>query len=148
MFQSMSRFTFPALDLPARAFEIVVAEPRSDVCSIQSKRSSWCPLNHWCCGNVRHFTNLLVLWQLLVWTIPVLWWNWFHIAFALLLQRGFVTGGADKCVKFWEFELVKDESSVQKRWEKKPFWTAFSCSTRSYWRMLRLLLCTTRIAKD
>ncbi|NXL45920.1 WDR3 protein, partial [Podilymbus podiceps] len=30
-------------------------------------------------------------------------------------QRGFVTGGADKCVKFWEFELVKDESSVQKR---------------------------------
>lgn len=31
------------------------------------------------------------------------------------LQRGFVTGGADKCVKFWEFELVKDETSVQKR---------------------------------
>ncbi|XP_062450929.1 WD repeat-containing protein 3 isoform X2 [Rhea pennata] len=30
-------------------------------------------------------------------------------------QRGFVTGGADKCVKFWEFELVKDESSIQKR---------------------------------
>ncbi|XP_015268386.1 PREDICTED: WD repeat-containing protein 3 [Gekko japonicus] len=30
-------------------------------------------------------------------------------------QRGFVTGGADKCVKFWEFELVKDENTVQKR---------------------------------
>ncbi|XP_072847846.2 WD repeat-containing protein 3 [Pogona vitticeps] len=30
-------------------------------------------------------------------------------------QRGFVTGGADKCVKFWEFQLVKDENSVQKR---------------------------------
>ncbi|KAJ6658330.1 hypothetical protein lerEdw1_020602 [Lerista edwardsae] len=30
-------------------------------------------------------------------------------------QRGFVTGGADKCVKFWEFELVKDENSSQKR---------------------------------
>ncbi|XP_069801249.1 WD repeat-containing protein 3 [Dendropsophus ebraccatus] len=24
-------------------------------------------------------------------------------------QRGFVTGGADKCVKFWEFELVDDD---------------------------------------
>ncbi|XP_040428462.1 WD repeat-containing protein 3 [Cygnus olor] len=34
-------------------------------------------------------------------------------------QRGFVTGGADKCVKFWEFELVKDESSVQKRLSMK-----------------------------
>ncbi|XP_054858997.1 WD repeat-containing protein 3 [Eublepharis macularius] len=30
-------------------------------------------------------------------------------------QRGFVTGGADKCVKFWEFELVKDENTIQKR---------------------------------
>lgn len=30
-------------------------------------------------------------------------------------QRGFVTGGADKCAKFWEFELVKDENSTQKR---------------------------------
>ncbi|KAJ7317730.1 hypothetical protein JRQ81_003892 [Phrynocephalus forsythii] len=30
-------------------------------------------------------------------------------------QRGFVTGGADKCVKFWEFQLVKDENGVQKR---------------------------------
>ncbi|XP_053144476.1 WD repeat-containing protein 3 [Hemicordylus capensis] len=30
-------------------------------------------------------------------------------------QRGFVTGGADKCVKFWEFELVKDKNSTQKR---------------------------------
>ncbi|XP_042303659.1 WD repeat-containing protein 3 [Sceloporus undulatus] len=29
-------------------------------------------------------------------------------------QRGFVTGGADKCVKFWEFQLVKDENSIQK----------------------------------
>ncbi|XP_029433842.1 WD repeat-containing protein 3 isoform X2 [Rhinatrema bivittatum] len=28
-------------------------------------------------------------------------------------QRGFVTGGADKCVKFWEFELVKDENNPQ-----------------------------------
>ncbi|NXS80009.1 WDR3 protein, partial [Erpornis zantholeuca] len=34
-------------------------------------------------------------------------------------QHGFVTGGADKCVKFWEFELVKDESSVQKRLSMK-----------------------------
>ncbi|KAM4681903.1 WD repeat-containing protein 3 isoform 2-T2 [Amazona ochrocephala] len=34
-------------------------------------------------------------------------------------QRGFVTGGADKCVKFWEFELVKDESSTQKRLSMK-----------------------------
>ncbi|XP_063150707.1 WD repeat-containing protein 3 [Candoia aspera] len=30
-------------------------------------------------------------------------------------QRGFVTGGADKSVKFWEFQLVKDENSIQKR---------------------------------
>lgn len=30
-------------------------------------------------------------------------------------QRGFVTGGADKAVKFWDFELVKDENSTQKR---------------------------------
>ncbi|XP_069862551.1 WD repeat-containing protein 3 [Dipodomys merriami] len=30
-------------------------------------------------------------------------------------QRGFVTGGADKSVKFWDFELVKDENSSQKR---------------------------------
>ncbi|XP_007442808.2 WD repeat-containing protein 3 isoform X2 [Python bivittatus] len=30
-------------------------------------------------------------------------------------QRGFVTGGADKSVKFWEFQLVKDKNSVQKR---------------------------------
>lgn len=28
-------------------------------------------------------------------------------------QRGFVTGGADKTVKFWEFELVKDDDSSQ-----------------------------------
>ncbi|XP_041128351.1 WD repeat-containing protein 3-like [Polyodon spathula] len=28
-------------------------------------------------------------------------------------QRGIVSGGADKMVKFWEFELVKDEDSVQ-----------------------------------
>ncbi|NWU96663.1 WDR3 protein, partial [Upupa epops] len=34
-------------------------------------------------------------------------------------QRGFVTGGADKCVKFWEFDLVKDEGSVQKRLSMK-----------------------------
>ncbi|NWW33004.1 WDR3 protein, partial [Panurus biarmicus] len=34
-------------------------------------------------------------------------------------QHGFVTGGADKCVKFWDFELVKDESSVQKRLSMK-----------------------------
>lgn len=25
------------------------------------------------------------------------------------LQRGLVTGGADKTVKFWDFELVKDQ---------------------------------------
>lgn len=30
-------------------------------------------------------------------------------------QRGFVTGGADKSVKFWDFELVKEENSTQKR---------------------------------
>ncbi|PNI26423.1 WDR3 isoform 5 [Pan troglodytes] len=30
-------------------------------------------------------------------------------------KRGFVTGGADKSVKFWDFELVKDENSTQKR---------------------------------
>ncbi|MBZ3878248.1 WD repeat-containing protein 3 [Sciurus carolinensis] len=30
-------------------------------------------------------------------------------------QRGFATGGADKSVKFWDFELVKDENSTQKR---------------------------------
>ncbi|XP_008831115.1 WD repeat-containing protein 3 isoform X2 [Nannospalax galili] len=30
-------------------------------------------------------------------------------------QRGFVTGGADKSVKFWDFELVKDKNSAQKR---------------------------------
>ncbi|KAM9320420.1 WD repeat-containing protein 3 [Gastrophryne carolinensis] len=28
-------------------------------------------------------------------------------------QRGFVTGGADKSVKFWEFELVSDDSAPQ-----------------------------------
>ncbi|XP_048459068.1 WD repeat-containing protein 3 isoform X1 [Rhincodon typus] len=30
-------------------------------------------------------------------------------------QRGFVTGSADKMVKFWEFELVKDENTTQTR---------------------------------
>lgn len=30
-------------------------------------------------------------------------------------QRGIVTGGADKTVKFWEFELIKDQDSTQKR---------------------------------
>ncbi|EDL85540.1 WD repeat domain 3 (predicted), isoform CRA_b [Rattus norvegicus] len=30
-------------------------------------------------------------------------------------QRGFVTGGADKAVKFWDFELVTDKNSTQKR---------------------------------
>ncbi|KAM9245162.1 WD repeat-containing protein 3 isoform 2-T3 [Dugong dugon] len=30
-------------------------------------------------------------------------------------KRGFVTGSADKSVKFWDFELVKDENSTQKR---------------------------------
>ncbi|XP_029514453.2 WD repeat-containing protein 3 [Oncorhynchus nerka] len=30
-------------------------------------------------------------------------------------QRGIVTGGADKTVKFWEFELIKDEDAAQKR---------------------------------
>ncbi|XP_077679368.1 WD repeat-containing protein 3 isoform X4 [Eretmochelys imbricata] len=34
-------------------------------------------------------------------------------------QRGFVTGGADKCVKFWEFELVKDKNGTQKRLSMK-----------------------------
>ncbi|XP_034418224.1 WD repeat-containing protein 3 isoform X2 [Cyclopterus lumpus] len=30
-------------------------------------------------------------------------------------QRGIVTGSADKTVKFWDFELIKDESTGQKR---------------------------------
>uniref|UniRef100_A0A8C9Y263 WD repeat domain 3 n=1 Tax=Sander lucioperca TaxID=283035 RepID=A0A8C9Y263_SANLU len=30
-------------------------------------------------------------------------------------QRGIVTGSADKMVKFWEFELIKDEGTGQKR---------------------------------
>lgn len=30
-------------------------------------------------------------------------------------QRGIVTGGADKTVKFWDFELIKDEGASQKR---------------------------------
>ncbi|XP_029314804.1 WD repeat-containing protein 3 [Cottoperca gobio] len=30
-------------------------------------------------------------------------------------QRGIVTGSADKTVKFWEFELIKDEGTAQKR---------------------------------
>ncbi|KAL6100411.1 wdr3 [Pungitius sinensis] len=30
-------------------------------------------------------------------------------------QRGIVTGSADKKVKFWEFELIKDQASAQKR---------------------------------
>uniref|UniRef100_A0A670ZA30 WD repeat-containing protein 3 n=1 Tax=Pseudonaja textilis TaxID=8673 RepID=A0A670ZA30_PSETE len=30
-------------------------------------------------------------------------------------QCGFITGGADKSVKFWEFQLVKDRNSIQKR---------------------------------
>ncbi|XP_035031091.1 WD repeat-containing protein 3 [Hippoglossus stenolepis] len=30
-------------------------------------------------------------------------------------QRGIVTGSADKTVKFWEFELIKDQGSEQKR---------------------------------
>lgn len=80
-------------------------------------------------------------------SISVLQWNWFHNNFVFPLQRGFVTGGADKCVKFWDFELVKDESSIQKRWEKKPL-TAFICSIYSLWWMLWLLLCTTRSAND
>uniref|UniRef100_A0A4W5PS78 WD repeat-containing protein 3 n=1 Tax=Hucho hucho TaxID=62062 RepID=A0A4W5PS78_9TELE len=30
-------------------------------------------------------------------------------------QRGIVTGGTDKTVKFWEFELIKDKDAAQKR---------------------------------
>lgn len=41
--------------------------------------------------------------------------EYFLIAMSLAFQRGFVTGGADKSVKFWDFELVKDENSTQKR---------------------------------
>lgn len=40
----------------------------------------------------------------------------FLIEISFDFQRGFVTGGADKSVKFWDFELVKDENSTQKRW--------------------------------
>lgn len=32
----------------------------------------------------------------------------------LFLQRGIVTGGADKSVKFWDFELIKDQGTGQK----------------------------------
>uniref|UniRef100_A0A8C3KUZ2 WD repeat domain 3 n=1 Tax=Chrysolophus pictus TaxID=9089 RepID=A0A8C3KUZ2_CHRPC len=41
------------------------------------------------------------------------------LCYCSLFCRGFVTGGADKCVKFWDFELVKDESSIQKRLSMK-----------------------------
>lgn len=30
-------------------------------------------------------------------------------------QRGIATGGADKTVKFWDFELIKDQGTTQKR---------------------------------
>lgn len=30
-------------------------------------------------------------------------------------QRGIVTGGADKTAKFWDFELIKDQGTTQKR---------------------------------
>lgn len=29
----------------------------------------------------------------------------------MCVQRGIVTGGADKMVKFWDFELIKDNES-------------------------------------
>lgn len=41
--------------------------------------------------------------------------KFFLIGMSFGFQRGFVTGGADKSVKFWDFELVKDENSTQKR---------------------------------
>lgn len=42
--------------------------------------------------------------------------TYFFIGMSFGFQRGFVTGGADKSVKFWDFELVKDGNSAQKRW--------------------------------
>lgn len=41
--------------------------------------------------------------------------KWFLIDVSFNFQRGFVTGGADKAVKFWDFELVTDKNSTQKR---------------------------------
>lgn len=37
-----------------------------------------------------------------------------HRSVVLSLQRGIVTGSADKTVKFWDFELMKDQKSEQK----------------------------------
>lgn len=144
----MSCFTFAvvASDLPARVPEIVFAQPVGNECSNQSKCSWLCPL----------IIKAMGMWSLFqkpgvlaghVCSISVLQWNWFHNNFVFPLQRGFVTGGADKCVKFWDFELVKDESSIQKRWENKPL-TELNCSIYSLWWMVWLLLCTTRRAND
>ncbi len=35
----------------------------------------------------------------------------FDFDLCVLMQRGIVTGGADKTVKFWDFELIKDEDT-------------------------------------
>lgn len=45
----------------------------------------------------------------------VLGLHWFLTDVSFNFQRGFVTGGADKTVKFWDFELVTDKNSTQKR---------------------------------
>uniref|UniRef100_A0A672SKF5 WD repeat-containing protein 3-like n=1 Tax=Sinocyclocheilus grahami TaxID=75366 RepID=A0A672SKF5_SINGR len=37
--------------------------------------------------------------------------NIFDFDLCVLMQRGIVTGGADKTVKFWDFELIKDQDS-------------------------------------
>jgi len=35
----------------------------------------------------------------------------FSVDLCVFIQRGIVTGGADKTVKFWDFELIKDQDS-------------------------------------
>lgn len=40
----------------------------------------------------------------------------FDFDLCVLMQRGIVTGGADKTVKFWDFELIKDEDSGKNKW--------------------------------
>uniref|UniRef100_A0A8C5KK62 WD repeat-containing protein 3 n=1 Tax=Jaculus jaculus TaxID=51337 RepID=A0A8C5KK62_JACJA len=68
-------------------------------------------------------------------------------------KRGFVTGGADKSVKFWDFELVKDESSIQKRLSVRQTRTlqldeevlCVSCSPNQKLLAVSLLDCTVKI---
>lgn len=52
---------------------------------------------------------------ILMYLIKIFILKYLLIEISFDFQRGFVTGGADKSVKFWDFELVKDENSTQKR---------------------------------